>query len=384
MATENSDGVEARVERSRVRAALTYLAGWTVVAVLFAANSIVVYYYQLRRLPNGSSYPYGPKQWLQTVPGALADWYLWALLSPVVVWLARKIRIERERWIAAVAAHLVLSVAFAIAKILVRFAIGQFISWLPTPPAMPGNLATLPINIAAYWAIVAISYAIEYHRRYRDREVTAAQLESRLVQAQLRALQSQLQPHFLFNTLHSISVLIREHENDAADTMLTRLSDLLRLALDAGTRQEQPLAKELEFVAGYVAIQQVRFQDRLTVTTDVDPDALDALVPTLVLQPLVENAIQHGIAPLANGGRVEISAKRDGAHVRITVSDDGPGMSSTPRSAGGVGLSNTRERLTRLYDGTHRFDVANGPAGGVTAELRVPYSRSTAEFRRPP
>jgi signal transduction histidine kinase len=379
MATENG----SERERSRVRAALTYLAGWTVVAVLFAANSIVVYYYQLRRLPNGSSYPYGPKQWLQTVPGALADWYLWALLSPVVVWLARRIRIERERWLAAVAAHLVLSVVFAIAKILVRFAIGQVVPWLPTPPAMPGNLATLPINIAAYWAIVAISYAIEYHRRYRDREVSAAQLESRLVQAQLRVLQSQLQPHFLFNTLHSISVLIREGENDAADVMLTRLSDLLRLSLDAGTRQEQPLSKELEFVAGYVAIQQVRFQDRLTVTTDIDPAALDALVPALVLQPLVENAIQHGIAPLANGGRVEIVARREGAVVHISVRDDGAGMPATPRSTGGVGLSNTRERLARLYDGTHQFSVVNAEHGGVVAELRVPYRQGSGERRDP-
>lgn len=372
MATEAAAGVEVR-ERSRVRAALTYLAGWTVVAVLFAANSIVVYYYQLRRLPNGSSYPYGPREWLRTVPGALADWYLWALLSPAVVWLARKIRIERERWLAAVAAHVVISIVFAAAKIGVRFAIGQFVPWLPTPPAMPGNLATLPINIAAYWAIVVISYAIEYHRRYRDREVAAAQLESRLVQTQLRVLQSQLQPHFLFNTLHSISVLIREKENDAADLMLTRLSDLLRLSLDAGTRQEQPLAKELEFVAGYVAIQQVRFQDRLTVTTDIDPAALDALVPTLVLQPLVENAIQHGIAPLANGGRIEIVVRREGPIVHIAVRDDGPGMPSTPRPGGGVGLSNTRERLARLYDDTHRFDVSNGATGGVAAELRIPY-----------
>ena len=349
---------------------LRYFAAWTAVAVLFATNSIVAYVITLRRRPELQTQPYGPREWLQTFPGHLADWYLWALLAPLVVWLARRVRIEREHWLRAVTIHLLFALLVAGLKIGLRFALSQGVSWLPGPLYLPGNLATLPINVATYWAIVAVSYAFEYHQRYRDREIKAAQLESRLAQAQLRALQSQLQPHFLFNTLHSISVLIREGENDAADSMLSRLSDLLRLSLDAVSRQEQPLVKELEFVAGYVAIQQVRFQDRLVVTTKVDPAAMNALVPTLVLQPLVENAIQHVIAPRPNGGRVSITATREGHDVRISVRDDGPGITGTTGS--GVGLANTRARLEQLYGSGHAFEIRSSDSG-VTAELRIPY-----------
>jgi signal transduction histidine kinase len=356
-----------------------YLAAWTALSLLFAANAVLVYSFTLKYLrPTSSPQPYGPYEWMRTALPVLADWYLWAIFAPLVFRLARAIPIDRDTWPRAVPIHLLLSVLVAAIKVATRFALAHTIPWIPTFAALPGNLGSLPINIAVYWGMVGMTYAFVYHARYRDRELRAAQLESRLTQAQLHTLQTQLQPHFLFNTLHSVSVLIREGENDAADRMLARLSELLRLSLDSISRQEQPLARELEFVAGYVAIQQIRFQDRLTVNSSIDERATNALVPTLVLQPLVENAIRHAIAPRTTGGRLDIIAEVIGAELRLVVADDGPGIpADADPSTFGVGLGNTRARLEQLYGAAHRFTIANDPAGGLRAEIVIPLTMSS-------
>jgi sensor histidine kinase YesM len=235
-------------------------------------------------------------------------------------------------------------------------------------------------NSLVYAGMVALQHMDALYRRYAERERATLQLETRLARAQLEALKIQLQPHFLFNTLNTISALLRR-DPEAADRVLTRLGDLLRLSLQHSGRQEVMLRQELEFVERYLEIQQTRFQDRLRVRLDADPEALDALVPTLVLQPLVENAVRHAIEPRAAAGRLEIRARRENGHLTLQVADDGPGIggggpidgASIPVTGSGIGLANTRARLEQLYGAGHRFSLANAAEGGLVVTLELPY-----------
>lgn len=230
--------------------------------------------------------------------------------------------------------------------------------------------------------MVALAHAQALHRRYRERERVTLQLETKLARAQLEALKIQLQPHFLFNTLNTISALLHR-DAEAADRVLSRLGDLLRLSLQHSGKQEVMLRQELEFLERYLEIQQTRFQDRLTVRFDTDPEVLDALVPTLVLQPLVENAVRHAIEPRAARGHLDIRARRRDGRLRLEVADDGPGLgpagpgdingAGIPSTGSGIGLANTRARLEQLYGKGHRFTLANAPAGGLVVTLEIPY-----------
>jgi sensor histidine kinase YesM len=228
-------------------------------------------------------------------------------------------------------------------------------------------------EMMTYWAIVGLSHALRYYGEARDRELRESQLETHLVEAQLQALQRQLQPHFLFNTLNTISALM--HRNvDAADNMIARLSDLLRISLQTVGVQEVPLKQELDFLSKYLEIEQTRFRDRLTVVFDVQPDTLDALVPNLVLQPLVENAIKHGIGPKPTPGQIEIRSKRAGALLELEVKDNGVGLSAARLTDfnRGVGLANTRSRLQHLYGSSHRFEFRQPAAGGLSVLIAIP------------
>jgi LytS/YehU family sensor histidine kinase len=218
-------------------------------------------------------------------------------------------------------------------------------------------------------------YAFDYRARYRERESAAAQLNVQLAQAQLESLKVQLHPHFLFNTLHNIAGLVRTNEKVPAVNMIAGLSDLLRRALDSGDEQEVPLRQELEFIELYLGIQKVRFQDKLTVRMEVAPETLDAMVPNLILQPLVENAIRHGFAVEESAGLIVIETYRDKEDLRITVRDDGPGLQAGWRleESGGIGLANTSARLKHLYGAAHRFDLYNGANGGMTATITIPF-----------
>jgi LytS/YehU family sensor histidine kinase len=208
----------------------------------------------------------------------------------------------------------------------------------------------------------------------KRREVREAQLETRLAHARLEALKMQLHPHFLFNTLNAVSVLVRKGENRAAVRMIAGLSDLLRLALDRSGAQEVTLEEEMHFLDRYLTIEKIRFGDRLRVSVDVPRDALDARVPNLVLQPLVENAIRHGIAPVPGAGRLDIRADVHGKTLRLRVLDDGAGVDGAPPASagGGVGLRNTRERLRQLYGDRFRLELLPGRGRGTEAVLEIP------------
>jgi sensor histidine kinase YesM len=217
----------------------------------------------------------------------------------------------------------------------------------------------------AYWAATGVIHAIEYYRESRERELEATQLA-------LENLRSQLQPHFLFNTLQSISTLIHR-DPAAADRMLTDLSDLLRLSLRSTASQEVPLSEELDFLQRYLEIMRVRFGDRLVIQVDVSTDVLNAMVPSLVLQPIVENAIRHGMADRPDVGHVAVSGRRSGTALQLEVSDDGPGLHATT-PGNGIGLANTRERLNRLYGGRGGLELIE--EGGLTVRLTIPLKTS--------
>ncbi|HEX6049656.1 MAG TPA: histidine kinase [Gemmatimonadaceae bacterium] len=347
----------------RVKTLLAYVGAWTLVGLLFGSQAVLYSMYT------------GNGQWRRPLASALADWYVWALLAPAILRVGRKFPLVRPGWWwRSVPVLFIAGLVFTAVKIGIRYGVGQIIPGLPTMPPRTVVLAQFHLNVATFWVILGIGAAFEYYAKYRERELRASQLESRLAQAQLDVLRMQLQPHFLFNTLHTISAFMQEGEIEAADRMITRLSDLLRLALDSAGDQEVPLRQEMDFLRRYLEIQQIRFQDQLRVRLEVPDELLDARVPSLILQPLVENAIKHGITPRAEGGQVMIQVTRTDGDLRLAVRDDGPGLVDPARghSSSGVGLANTRARLAQLYADRHRFVVANHPDGGVLVELSIP------------
>ena len=227
-------------------------------------------------------------------------------------------------------------------------------------------------QLTFYFFIVGLTLAVRYHREARARGEEKALLEASLSQARVEALRAQLNPHFLFNTLNAIAVLALRGDGGAVAQAIGRLSEILRASLDTRRGALVPLAEEIELVRAYVDIQTMRYGDRLSVTLAVAPGAADALVPTLVTQPLVENAVRHGVAARPGPGRVEISARREWDSLVIRVADDGPGFETVP-VAEGIGLSNTRERLERHYGAEAALVCANAPEGGAVVTLRLPF-----------
>lgn len=304
--------------------------------------------------------------------GNLADAYTWALFTPAILVLTARFPFRRGSWVRALFVHLAAGAVFATLGVAVNV---QVAAWLrPEESMMFGRYfaATFHWNVQWYWMVVGIAYAIDYYRRYRDRELRASRLETQLAHAQVQALKMQLQPHFLFNTLHAVSELV--HENpDAADRMITRLGDLLRISIDAASTQQISLEQELEFLSAYLEIERMRFGDRLAVQMDISPDTLDARVPNLLLQPLVENAIRHGTAARAAPGKIEVRAKRNNGVLQIVVRDNGQGLPPGGSTREGVGLRNTRVRLEQLYGTEHYFGLRNSPEGGAVATVVIPF-----------
>ena len=233
-------------------------------------------------------------------------------------------------------------------------------------------------DLLVYAGILGVFYAVDYYRKYRERESRATQLESQLAQAQLDSLRMQLQPHFLFNTLNNIVSLVRDNKNEAAVGMLVGLSDLLRHALEHSDEQEVPLKEELEFVQLYLEIQQMRFSDRLRIETNIDPATLKALVPSLLLQPLAENAFKHGLSQSGAAGMIRIESHLEKDELHISISDDGAGLPDNwqLKSSSGIGLANTIARLEQLYDGQHKLDIHNRSEGGVEVSVVIPFHTS--------
>ena len=292
-----------------------------------------------------------------------AYWYSWALFTPPIVWLSQRFRFERQGLLRAVAVHVPAVVFFSLAHIammqaaqwwLVTSEGGQFRWW---SAAQRAALMNFDWEMMTYWAIVGLSHALLYYRESRDRALRTAQLETRLVAAQLMTLQQQLHPHFLFNTLHAVSTLMHR-DVAAADRTLMRLSDLLRMTLERLGEEEVPLASELDFLRKYLDIERTRFADRLVVRFEIDAKAEAAMVPTLLLQPLVENAIKHGVARKAGAGRIDILARREQDKLRIEIRDDGVGLSEDALTAlhKGIGISTTRARLQHQFGADFRFE----------------------------
>lgn len=309
--------------------------------------------------------------WRQAISYALGDWYVFALLSVPVVWLARRFGLESGNWLKIAVVHVSGSAIFSAAYIIVRAWVGIWQSGGSFSNAFqPLLVKTWHFNLLIYWVIVTVTFAFDYYRKYRERELSTAELEKQLAQARLQALQMQLNPHFLFNSLHSISALMHE-DVERADAMIARLSDLLRAALDSSDTQEVPLRKEFDLLAHYLAIEQIRFGERLEVEINAPAEILEAQVPNLILQPLVENAIRHGIEPRAKQGRIQLRGERSNGALVLEVSDNGPGFSSSREE--GVGLSNTRSRLRTLYGEEHGFELRQSREGGLLVRLTIPF-----------
>ncbi len=310
--------------------------------------------------------------------------YLWALLTPLVIWLGRRVGIKGKKWLSGIMIHLLISLAISyIVRVVSEYVRCKYV--FNEVPNFTNILAWSYIDfdygLLMYWFILLIDHASQSYKRYRENELKASQLEAQLAQAQLQALKMQLHPHFLFNTMNAISVLIKKNP-DTAQTMLTRLSDLLRISLEHVGIQEVSLERELEFLDRYIKIQQTRFGERLSVKMEIHSATLQALIPSLILQPIVENALEHGIAKRAGAGLVSISAQRINGTLRLQVRDNGLGLkpSEGKELKEGVGLSNTRARLQQLYGETSRLEFCNADGGGFLTTLEIPFHEADEDI----
>ncbi|MEW5702164.1 MAG: sensor histidine kinase [Candidatus Zixiibacteriota bacterium] len=360
--------------RNRARMWLLYAGIWTLVGLFWATR-----WYWLFKDSKTM-----PITWLESMCLGLVEWYLWGFFALAIFAISSRLPFQKSRWWRPLPIHAVCALVISLVQLLLYNAaqrpIDEYFMQQPPPPEMATFWSgyfyilrsKLHAAVMAYALIAMVSYAILYYRRYRQQELQAAELSTQLAHARLDALQSRLQPHFLFNTLHTISSLMHE-DVAAADLMVSRLSGLLRLVLHHADRPTIALRRELEFVEAYLDIERVRFSDRLRVVVDVDAAALDVPVPTLMLQPLVENAVRHGVAAATDGGTVRVGARLDNGYLLVSVSDNGPGLGSrsTGGSGRGIGLASVRERLQSLYGEDHIFTLSNSEAG-VSVSIRIP------------
>ena len=319
--------------------------------------------------------PWGTHRFLYVYAG----WVVWAFITPVVAWLVRRFTVERYGLLRVGVLHVVSCTALVFLQegfnaLLSRVMGSYSMQKMPLAEAwMTSVKGAAFLDTMVYVMVVGVVLAIDLRRKLRAQEFAGARLQADLAKAELDSLRVQLHPHFLFNTLNAISMLVRKGEGETAVRMITGLSDLLRLALATAGQQEVPLRQELDFLERYLCLQQIRFPDRLKFQMRIDPDTLEARVPSLVLQPLAENAVRHGIAPSIAGGSVEVAAMREGEQLVLRVRDTGVGLGPGAESPGGVGLRNVRARLQHLYPGQHRFRVSNRVEGGVESLLAIPF-----------
>jgi hypothetical protein len=320
---------------------------------------------------------------------SFAIWYVWIPFTPVIFALYRRRPVSRSVWGGVALLHLGVIVALFLAQTFAALVVGHYTGHVPPQMTYAQELTNgvvnlLPYDVLIYVGVLAVAFGLDYAHRYRDRDLRASQLETQLERARLAALQSQLQPHFLFNALNSVAMLVRRDRKEEALDTLIGFGELLRYLLDEAGTVDLPLDEELGFVRRYVEIEQVRYRDRLRVEWDVAPDARSALVPNLILQPLVENAVKHGIAHLPNGGRLRIAAQRrendGGATLRIEVENDGPpvdGMIGVAESQG-TGLRNLRDRLAAIVGPSTKLEVGSAPTfTGALAVVEMTF-RETA------
>ena len=355
------------------RAALVFL-GWTLVSIIFAGIS-----YAAAIGENNKEFGF-----ISALRLNLVQFYVWAILSPLVFRFSRRFPIElRPLNIRNLLLYFPALISFAGIHQVIHLAVLWSITprWRQKYPALTDCYRAyfafgFYIDLIIALLIVIAVHALLYYQSFRASELAQSSLKTDLAQAQLRALKMQLHPHFLFNTLHSISSLVLE-DPPKANSMIARLGDFLRLTVDNSDQQLVTLKEETEFLRCYLDIEQVRFGDRLTVTFELEPQTLSAQVPHLILQPVVENAIQHAIAPRSTRGHINIEAKRLNSLLRVAISDNGPGISSNANLPWkqGVGLTNVRTRLQQIYGPDFRFELMNTNGGGLTAVMEIPFER---------
>jgi two-component system LytT family sensor kinase len=334
---------------ARARQWLLAFAIWTILALLSASQTVVRLELENR-----------PIYWDRLISSSLVGWYSCAIFTPAFFWAARRFPIDARDWVRHLPIHLVLCAVASVLKYVVEW----------TTLVNMVTFGFISENIA-FWCMAAAIHAIEFQRRAREREVLTARLQARLSEAHLNALAARLHPHFLFNTLQGISTLVHR-DPKAADRMLGHLSTLLRKTLHGSARHEVTLDEELAVLEDYLAIVQIRFGDRVTIERDIGSDTLRGLVPSLALQPLLENAFEHGIARRAGASRVTIRARKLGGRLELTVRDDGSGPAAGTLKEG-VGLGTTRGRLAELYGSAATLTVVGHPEGGTIATMTLPF-----------
>lgn len=346
---------------------LVIVAAWTVPAALSTFETVM--------FASASNHPISvARAFAAEAPG----WYTWAALTPVIIALGRRFPLDRRTRPGAIGVHI--GASFAASLLVAAVSAGADVLFRSSPTNIVALirawfLSGLPATTIAYFAVLGISYALFNAARLRARERHAEQLAAQLTDARLSALRMQLQPHFLFNSLNAIMALVRDRDTAGAIGALSLLSDLLRTSLRSDATHEVPLRDELEFIRRYLAMAQIRFGDRLTVHYAADEDLLDVPVPTFILQPVVENAVRHGISRSRTPGTIEIGATRDGTQLVLTVRDDGKGLPPEweDGSSEGLGLANTRARLAYMYGSASSVTISRGRDDrGVVAAITLP------------
>ena len=339
-------------------------AAWVVPATLAGARE----YLQYRMGGNEDA--------LRSAVFEFGDWLLCGVLTPVIFVLARKFPLTRGRLAGRIALHFLFAVVFCASWAGLGILYGSALHGQPWTPWDMGAagwfINTIPYGVAIYFSMLGVAHGVAFFLESRERETQAALLSAQLADARLAALRMQLQPHFLFNSLNALGVILRDRDTATASRMLEQLGAMLRRVMRPDRPQEVTLAEEVDFIRQYLAIEELRFSDRLRPVIDVDDALLRSAVPEFILQPLVENAIRHGLSKRTEATLVRIAARHEGDALVLTVTDDGPGPSGA-ESGAGVGLRNTRERLATLYGQRARLTLAAAAGGGTVAEVRLPW-----------
>lgn len=361
----------------RLKAFAIYSSLWAALGAIYLAQNVARRYYL------GDPRPW-QDSWYLVITFALS-----AALTPAILQLGRRWPLERSSWPRTAAAHFVFSLLFTFFKGFLATIIYQLFPALYAPLPVMSFATELTMQMVygaqngmiAYWLVIAAQTAHQYYVRYQERareamrlELNAAQLQIQITHARLSALKAQLQPHFLFNTLNAIMVLVRQQKIAVAEATLERFSDLLRAVLADSDAQEVSLERELEYARLYLSIEQLRFSDRLQVQISADPDVLEAAIPHMCLQPILENAIRHGIEKQGTAGHIAVRAMRVADQLHVVTADNGPGFTADPcLGADGIGLSNTRARLAQLYGSAAELRAEMGARAGAIVTMILPY-----------
>jgi len=379
---QNGSNRMLRMPSSAIGRWVKYWLAWTGAGLFYITQAFMTQLSRSEAIP-----------WRNIVVGWMAAMYICVPFTPAILWLGRRWAVEEGNHTRQIAFHFCASILFALVSTALEVPV---LVALGMAPALGGPRSfvldfwyLLPYDlhggVIRYWAVVGLQALFRSNREARRREREAlelkfhsAQLAQQLTASQLSALKMQMHPHFLFNTLGAIMVLVRQQKGHEAEAMLSRLSDLLRHSLDDVDAQEVPLWRELDFLRLYLSIEQVRFEDRLRVRIDAGPEVANALVPHMALQPIVENAVRHGLGQSEEPVLIHVSVSKENSHITLTVTDDGPGCPPVFQEKG-IGLNNTRSRLNRLYGAQAGFSVENRVPRGVRVTMTVPYRTGTAE-----